>query len=495
MYKKISRNKEILEQFTTTSNAGLAPITTHFGLEYNLALNMAKQTVLGRILGAIIQTYTCAGTLSRLSFMRTNAYTTVLDNVAQNMYRDLPQNDAAYRRITVTNLSKSFFNKYKKEIEHNAQEKALCKVDALKTFATENGLKEVFEIYANETNLLVISEYRAFAKIKKEQLKEDIIMFLIECAWAKNTPYYISDQRVEELINEFLKLIEKTKQEEINVNEVADIFIEFLKKYPELTIDEEKQLEEAFTIDFAEEIANLTDKVNNYRYHIKDYADRMAVAYEQMQNTLIELDAYKMREKTSYGKEIYRILEKYAPITEYEVRNKVLYYTVKNAIKVSSAEAWKKRLKNYNIGAELQELLYYACATDAVNLYTSFRFQLSKDRGINRDYYENTASEETLNHPHLYYFQCYGNNTRILLDCMREKDYQAMIEQTIEIVGNLNYLDAPVVNKLIWDIRDRGDTKCFSFEGRNFSYREFLAKGEIYEAIRECMEKANNTYN
>lgn len=480
----------------TLKDTGLDKIANYFSEASYFNVGAKTNTTLGILLNAIIRYITHAiDTISRIDYRVTGEYRDICESHIRDICVNIPLKNPINRKIKGITVTKEFFDEYKKRLENGMQQKGLCKIDALREFATKNGMPGIFEVYANDENLIMVTKsYKRETRTNEQELKWDIILFLIQYAWAKNTPYYLKDERVEELAEDFFKLIENTPHE-IDLDKVTDIFTEFLKKYPALVIDEEKLLEDLFTIDYAGEIDTLRNAINDYRYNIQDYAAKQALYYEKMQQKMVLLDGYLLKEKESYGKEIYRILEKYAPIQDYVIRDNAVYYTVKNATKVSDAARWKVRIKNYTADETLQELLYYACTTEEVNLYTSFTFKLTKDRGIDIYYHTNTRSKNTINHPHLYYFQCYGNNTSILNECLREKDFAAMIEQTIEIVGNVNYLDVPVVEKMVREIESYEKVECFSFKGRNFSYKEFSEEGEIYEAVRKCMEEANNLYN
>lgn len=98
---------------------------------------------------------------------------------------------------------------------------------------------------------------------------------------------------------------------------------------------------------------------------------------------------------------------------------------------------------------------------------------------------------ETIPNPHLIYFNCWGGNTSAIQKALVNKQYTAALAQIIAAVGNINFLDGPVVDKFIrylWSpnkcmlIKYPNDPTCYNIQ--SFLEKEKKTDGSETEPNR-----------
>ncbi len=353
-------------------------------------------------------------------------------------------------------------------------------------------IKYLNKLIGKEEIYLISFKKDALLTITKSSLSDTtstLVPIILMCMWYANNKKggYLTDDKkyvyeidlMENLNATLSKLLKQT--EKPNFEEFKTVILDYMKSRPEWTIDVEKELKKYFAKDYAKLIQAKKDDVNYFKSQVKTYLDSITTSSASIEKLLMEIEALEDKDPDEESTELIKALNTYKNISTYTFdKNYGMLVTYYTKVECSDEDVWKKAATSY--GSSGAKITIAALVDKEFDIYVEDTIAFQKGKNP-KSYtwslgsYDNWTNDNSLFHPHLHYYNCFGNYNTVIGECISKNDIVALVDQVGEVLNTINSYDS-AVREQFWKEIDRNPArKCFKDkEGNWFSLSDWLAK-------------------
>lgn len=316
-----------------------------------------------------------------------------------------------------------------------------------------------------------------------------LVPIILMCMWYANNKKegFITDDKkyvyeIDLMENLNATLTHMLKQKENpNFEEFKTVILDYMKSRPEWTIDVEKELKKYFAKDYTKLIQTKKNDVGYYKSQITTYLDNVTSASANIEKLLMEIEALENKDPGEESTELIKTLNTYKNISTYTFdKNYGMLVTYYTKVECSDEEVWKKAANNW--GTSGAKITVAALVDKEFDIYVEDTISFQKGKNP-KSYswalgsYDSWTNEHSLFHPHLHYYNCFGNYSTVIGECISKNDITALVDQIGEVLNTINSYDSAVREKFWQEIDRSPERKCFKDkEGNWFSLSDWLRK-------------------
>lgn len=258
-------------------------------------------------------------------------------------------------------------------------------------------------------------------------------------------------------------------------DQIHEIVTDWVKSQPELCRNTETELE-----DFIKSLneAEVTQAENNLTYvrnRMDSYQRQLQQeikAYQEACAKLTFVQQHKLADTKKRVTEFLEFLKLTTAVKEYQFYNHSIFFQVEQPLYLNEDAGWDILKKNLT-DEDKKNLLEHIFIINDYKLLTSATVKLDITNLSINSTREIDLVPDTIPHPHIMQYNCFGTHLDLILDRLKENDLIGCTEQIIEAVSSLNWSDAPVMRHF-YSIMNSVTSKCIEHNGRRMTVREAI---------------------
>lgn len=232
------------------------------------------------------------------------------------------------------------------------------------------------------------------------------------------------------------------------------------------------------------QIANCMSLARNYNERIQYLQDEIQQRIKSLTENDIVLQGLIATKMNKTGDdELYNFFKSHKQIEIEQIETSKIRYSITDYLEYYDEDEVKMLFKKSS-----SHLRYYGDSFTLGVIWGIFvkhigklrvkgAFDLSSSnelRGRTKYNEEIEACNTVLPHPHLYFHECLGDNSRYINDALRTGDIESAVEQTIAVVKNINFTDTTVIEEFQGQLRSLKNKQCIVLEdGTEMTIKEF----------------------
>lgn len=377
--------------------------------------------------------------------------------------------EVLFCEIAPSNITKS-------TIRHKREDFGTTVADRDSAFRKMSGCQILGTTVAHNNNSMIIF----LEKEKEIGLISTMLLLILIYRCLNRTA---ENQKVAELFRDLSSYVANktyTADIESGYEQLHNIFLNYIKDLPEYTIDQRSALNEALRkirerslerarqeCEYAiETLNNLMDRLQTAR---KDYDDA------NLKYTAL-LDSGAIDKQLQTLQETVEMLYRSPAVTETNIDGTVLWFTVRQPLRVNDKENWKRISENLFPNEKARECVNKALVDGEFKLYTICRMQIDFEYMNFGKASTNPSYAKEIPQPHIAEYRCFGNHSSVISRLIREGKFLEAVEQCIEAAAGMNWSDGPVTGSFSRKLVDRYKCiPCFETKsGKRFSLNDYL---------------------
>lgn len=204
----------------------------------------------------------------------------------------------------------------------------------------------------------------------------------------------------------------------------------------------------------------------------KQELERSISNYRDACEKLTFLNEHKIKDTEKRVTKFIEFLKLTTAIKDYQLYDQSILFLVEQPLYLNEDAGWDV-LKTNIQNEDTKELLEHIFIINDYKLWTSAAIKLNIT-GPN----VNSTSElgivpDTIPHPHIMQYNCFGTHVNLILDRLKENDLIGCTEQIIEAVSSLNWSDAPVMRHF-YQVMATNQSKCIEHNGKRITIQEAI---------------------
>lgn len=211
---------------------------------------------------------------------------------------------------------------------------------------------------------------------------------------------------------------------------------------------------------YKSEESDLISNISNTRRYINDFLADLNTYYKKLNEDMLKLTALKLSSNNETSNEFVEYLTKYKSdvITNASRYQSRLLLTLKLSLSYFNTDLFKPYITSTRPNI-------YRSASESIkkllkDLFIDNKYTLIIEQGIYIDLVNAKVSNDTSHsnansnligfpNPHMYYYNCWGNNEPLIIKALRGKNYIEAFEQICAAVSGINFTDTAVMNRFV----------------------------------------------
>ncbi len=257
-----------------------------------------------------------------------------------------------------------------------------------------------------------------------------------------------------------------------------------------------KALEKLSENMLAKQKRNLEENINNIKYDIDSYMKGISTSYNRLREYEMTLAGLLAQDASADLVEFVDYIDRHKIVELVDIRDTSLILKASTTFRYFDEVLLNKIMNNSrtDIGCNgyLKALFKAVFIDKTIKMHIQVYFKLNLNNRTVSRYTDRNIEATYYCQPHIYNFDCWGNNQAHIIKALNEGQYIAALEQALAAIMNINFADNTVLGYFIREVSDgKRNTPALELQdGTRITFKQFEDKMRAEEAIIEAEKLA-----
>ena len=238
----------------------------------------------------------------------------------------------------------------------------------------------------------------------------------------------------------------------------------------------------------AKQRRNLEENISSMKYDIDNYIKSISTSYNRLREYQMTLTGLLAQNTNTDLVEFVNYINRHKIVELVDIRDTSLILKASTTFRYFDEVLLNKIMNNSrtDIGSDkyLKALFKAVFIDKTIKLHIQCYFKLNLSNRVVSRYTDRSVEATYYNQPHIYNFDCWGNNQAHIIKALNEHQYIAALEQSLAAIMNINFADSTVLGYFVREVSDvRRNTPALELQdGTRITFKQFEDKMRAEEA-------------